>query len=304
MKQENNNLYKLIKTKEIIQILDGDKEFGSIETEEGKHIKVAMPYLSAPNICSISNLFGLPSEYTWGGENLSRWQYFDNLMDYCISNGRCSDLIAYLFDKKQFNEILSSCTVGEIEEGYKKIVDKIIDEINSLLCFGGHELVIIRGKYIVRKIDSKVEIEVPKIQMIDREYIRDISERALCDVEDGNYDSAITKSRTLLEEVFCYVIEKKKEVPSTSGKIDVLYKQVKDLYNMHADKDTDRRINKLISGLEKIVSAISEMRNKDSDAHGIGSKRIKIDDYHARLFVNSAMTMADFILAVEKKSNH
>ena len=62
--------------------------------------------------------------------------------------------------------------------------------------------------------------------MIDREYIRDISERALCDVEDGNYDSAITKSRTLLEEVFCYVIEKKKEVPSTSGKIDVLYKPI------------------------------------------------------------------------------
>ena len=29
------------------------------------------------------------------------------------------------------------------------------------------------------------------------------------DISDGNYDSAITKSRTLVEEVFCYVIEKK-----------------------------------------------------------------------------------------------
>lgn len=36
------------------------------------------------------------------------------------------------------------------------------------------------------------------------------------------------------------------------------------------------------------------MRNKDSDSHGAGSKQIKIAEYHARLFVNSAMTMADF----------
>jgi hypothetical protein len=40
------------------------------------------------------------------------------------------------------------------------------------------------------------------------------------------------------------------------------------------------------------------MRNKNSDSHGIGAKRINIDEHHARLFVNSAMTMADFILAV------
>lgn len=42
------------------------------------------------------------------------------------------------------------------------------------------------------------------------------------------------------------------------------------------------------------------MRNKGSDAHGVGGKRININDYHARLFVNSAMTMADFILAVSE----
>lgn len=53
------------------------------------------------------------------------------------------------------------------------------------------------------------------------------------DVTDGNYDSAITKSRTLLEEVFCYVIEKKGEKPTESGDIGKLYNQVKLLYHMH-----------------------------------------------------------------------
>ncbi|MEG1726191.1 MAG: abortive infection family protein [Anaerovoracaceae bacterium] len=51
------------------------------------------------------------------------------------------------------------------------------------------------------------------------------------------------------------------------------------------------------------MSAIVEMRNKDSDAHGVDANRITIDEHHARLFVNSAMTMADFILSVGIKAN-
>ena len=104
----------------------------------------------------------------------------------------------------------------------------------------------------------------------------------------------------MLEEVFCYVIEQKGEQPSESGDIGKLFNQVKSLYNMHQDKDLDKRINGLLSGLEKIVGAISEMCNKGSDAHGVGAKRINIDEHHARLFVNSSMTMADFILSVGK----
>ena len=42
----------------------------------------------------------------------------------------------------------------------------------------------------------------------------------------------------------------------------------------------------------------SQMRNKGSDAHGLGNRRINIKDYHARLFVNSSRSVADFILAI------
>ena len=71
---------------------------------------------------------------------------------------------------------------------------------------------------------------------------------------------------------------------------------------MHQSKDVDRRINSLLSGLEKILTAIKEMRNEASDSHGVGNRRIALEEHHARLFVNSAMTMADFILSVQKKS--
>lgn len=70
---------------------------------------------------------------------------------------------------------------------------------------------------------------------------------------------------------------------------------------MHTDANTDRRINTLLSGLNSVVSSIAEMRNKNSDAHGVGANRISIDEHHARLFINSAMTMADFIISVQQK---
>lgn len=292
--------YQLLMNKEIYAILDGDTEFEDYEFQDTFNtIKIAMPYLKGPDLCSLSRLFGLPATYTWNGVNLSRWQYLENLFKHCIKSNRCSDLLAYLFDKRQFSKILSGHEATVIDDAYKHFVQVILDKINGILYFGGNELTNINNQYIVRKTGVNVEIKAPKIKNIDREYIRSISVRAMDDVDKKNYDSAITKSRTLLEEVFCYVIEKKNGTPSTSGNINDLYKQVKDLYNMHGDANTDKRINTLLSGLEKIISSISEMRNKDSDAHGVGSKRINIDEHHARLFVNASIAMADFILSVE-----
>lgn len=52
--------------------------------------------------------------------------------------------------------------------------------------------------------------------------------------------------------------------------------------------------------LQKTI--IAEMRNVGSDSHGVGAKRISIAEHHAKLFVNAAMIMADFILSVEENA--
>ena len=177
-----------------------------------------------------------------------------------------------------------------------------MSQINGLLYFGGHELKKIGNIFALFKLGDSITVAAPTVKTINRAYIKDLSDRALKDIDEANYDSAITKSRTLLEEVFCHAIEAKGEVPSDSGDIGRLYGQVKSLYHMHQDKDIDKRINMLLSGLEKILSAITQMRNESSDAHGVGERRINISEHHARLFVNSATTMADFILSVEIKA--
>lgn len=300
---QQSNIFELLREKSILAILDGDIDFGEIETPDSRgNIKVSMPYLSGPVLCDISNRFGLAVSYGYNGGAQSRWAYLDDLLVYCIENNRESDLLAFLFSKGQFVDKLKGHTPEVIESAYTKIVESIISQVNGVLYFGGNELARVGDQFIIKKIGTSVKVAAPAIKTIDRDYIVKLSERAMKDVFEKNYDSAITKSRTLLEEVFCYVIEKKAETPSESGDISKLYNQVKQLYNMHQDKDMDKRINGLLSGLEKILSAIAEMRNKDSDSHGVGAKRINIAEHHARLFVNSAMTMADFILAVGERS--
>lgn len=60
----------------------------------------------------------------------------------------------------------------------------------------------------------------------------------------------------------------------------------------------DRRICDLVNGLNKIVASIGQMRNKQGDAHGVGASRVNIKYYHARLAVNAAANVADFVLSV------
>lgn len=298
-----SDAFNLLRSKEIIAILDGDTKYGDYEFEDCTTVKIAMPYLSGSDLCDLSTLFGLPVTYSWNGGALSRWQYLDNLLEYCIKNNKCSSLLAYMFSLAQFSKVLNGHGATEIKEAHQTIVSNIIEQINGLLFFGGNELVIIGQNFVIQPIGNKIEIVAPTIKTIDREYIKSISSRAMRDIEQNDFDSAITKSRTLLEEIFCYVIEKKNETPSDSGDISKLFKQVKTLYNMHTDTNTDRRINTLLSGLNSIVSAVAEMRNKDSDAHGVGAARIPIKEHHARLFVNSSMAMADFILSVQQNNS-
>lgn len=292
----------LLTNRKIIDILDGDSELGSFSPKyKGPKKNFSMPYLSGPVICDIAKSFGTPITY---GTGASRWEYFQKLLTSCIRNQNISNLIEYLFAKHQFKSIFSDLQPDDFEIAYKEITDCALQEINEILSPGNNKLVCINNKYFIQKINEYDSItpDIPAIKKVNKDYIKNISERSLKDIANGEFDSAISKSRTLLEEVFCDVIEKKGEIPSNSGNINELYKQVKSLYRMHQDKKVDERINMLLSGLEKILKAISDMRNNASDAHGVGNRRINIKKHHAHLFVNTAMVMADFILDVQENS--
>ena len=103
-----------------------------------------------------------------------------------------------------------------------------------------------------------------------------------------------------MEKILIHILEKYNEVPFDKGDLNVLYNQVKTLFGMQQTPKYDKRINSMLGGLEKIVTAVCEMRNNDSDAHGAGSKRINIRDYEARLTMNSSITFCEYYLDIAR----
>ena len=224
--------------------------------------------------------------------------YVEALLEHCIENNRVSDMLADFFNLARFQKEFSVLTPEEIKQRHTAIVEGAIAAINSMLFFGGHELRCFGNNYVITSVDDVPAMSIPSINTIDRSYIKDMANRAQEDIELGNFDSALTKARTLLEEVFCWAIERKGEQHSSRGDLGKMFSQVKCLYNIHADKTMDRRICDLVNGLNKIVDSIGQMRNKQGDAHGVGASRVNIEDYHARLAVNAAANVADFVLSV------
>ena len=172
-----------------------------------------------------------------------------------------------------------------------------LDNINEFLKLQNKVIKYKENVYSVVNINSNINPKIDKLKNINSDYIRSIIERAYSDIENNSYDSAITKSRTLLEEIFCYIIEQNGGVPDDCGKIDELYKQVRPILNLTNNCSLDSRIKGLISALNSIIVNIAGMRNVASDSHGIGSKRFNLQEHHALLFVNSAVVVANFLLS-------
>ncbi len=282
--------FELLNRKDIIAILDGDIKF-----DDASDGILGMPYLKGNVLREMSREFGLIQEF-----GLSRWMYLENLLHYAVKNNRCDELLQYIFDINRFYQLEGLGNADEINKVYKDICNTAISQINAKLALGRHELKLVGGHFYITDLNQVVEVASHKLKTIDSLYVRDLLERCRDDLASGNYDSVITKSRTMIEEVLMYVLEKNNQPTELKGDIGKLYNQVKNLYNMQQSKDYDGRINSLLSGLERIVESIGAMRNANSDAHGVGSRRIRVKEREARLAMNSAMTFCEYILSIKK----
>lgn len=305
------NPYEFLKQKEIFQILDGDTTCGEIAYDDpdfkdffgsSRSISISMPRLSGRDICDLSTRFEFPMSYE--GTQSTRREYFEKMLDHFIQANRCSDLLGYLFDKNRFKKQPYGLPFEKIDEYYDEIVRTVLSAINAILRDSGHEMKIIGQKFIVQPSGTKLEVHAPTIEKtIGRPYIADITARALQDIDAGHFDSVLTKSKTLLEEVFKYVIEQKCGTHPKNDTITKLNKHFIDLYYMEMDTKNKQNTDELLHGLAKIIAAISELRNRNSDAHGHGSERTNdIKDHHARLVVNASITLAEFILSVAQNN--
>lgn len=285
--------FSLIITKPIAELLIGNETIFEDYT---------MPYLSGPDLCALCSNFGLPRTYSWSGGSCSRWEYMIDLMKFLNKQDRMNDLLSYLFELENFTQLVSLGDVELITTKHSEIVKGVIKKINGHLVLAKKELRLLNDAFIIANIGEGMVFEAPIIKGVTCQYIRELPERIKGDVENKDFDSVVTKSRTLLEEVLIYIIENqtKKEYKS-SGDLNKIYQEVTEMLNMRQNGDWDKRVNELLGGLHKMVSAISGMRNIGSDAHGVGTSRINIKEREARLIAQSSMLLAEYWLSVYEK---
>lgn len=282
--------FSLLINKEIISILIGDvKVFGDY----------SMPYMSGSDLCNLSTTFGLTKTYKWGGVNASRWVYMQDLLNFLNKQDRIGELLSYLMEMSRFTELTKFRDINTVNDTHKAIIDGAIKNINTILLIARKELRIVHNNFVIATIGKEVEFDTPKVKIVTSQYIQELPSRIKDDIENKDYDSVITKSRTLLEEVLIYIIEKTTfERYKSKGDLIKIYQDATELLNMRQKKEWDQRVNELLGGLHKIVSAISSMRNINSDAHGAGISRINIKKREALLASNSAVILAEYWLSV------
>lgn len=280
--------FKILRKKEFYEFLEGSGP----TLAEYKGTEYGMPYYTASELASICTNFGC-GDYPGG----SRWTYVEALLDFAIAEERCDELLCFFFSEERFSNLNDLRTMDEIDTVYQSIVKAAIAYINTTIRLSRRELVFADGHFYIVETGKKPVIETPKLNILSVPYVLGLRERCNNDLLSGNFDSVITKSRTMIEEILVQILENNKCFNIPRGDIIKQYNEVKNLYGMQQSKEYDARINSLLSGLERIVQAVAEMRNANSDAHGVGSRRINIRECEARLVMNASITFCEYILS-------
>lgn len=135
----------------------------------------------------------------------------------------------------------------------------------------------------------------------ENEYFNIVLLKAKSDFIDNEYDSCLTKIRTCLEEVFCFIIEKSGNIVEKRGNMPKMAAQARDILHMNITSELDQTIKQQIQGMISIIDSISCIRNLASDSHGVGSKRVKLNKSQIKLCLNSAIIIKEYFLSVFKQ---
>lgn len=250
--------------RELAKILCGDVE--------------CMPYLSGPKLVDLFNKYGARDTYGQGFP--SRWSYTEDKLIELNVTTKIIKLIEEMVQPRRF-----------LNFDYK--VTDAVERINELISFDGCRLKDIRGTYKLYS-DEPIVVQSETITTLEIDYV--IEQIQKCDnkILQEDYDGAITNARTLIETIMLDIIHKYNTSYVHEGDLNKLYKEIKAILKLETKKgEYPDSIIQLLSGLTSIVNGIASVRNSMSDAH---AKRYKPSKHHAKLAVNSAKTLSEFLI--------
>lgn len=170
-------------------------------------------------------------------------------------------------------------------------------QVNEILNYDGYEVVRDGNFYKVRELAGtiiEIEQRFEKSEELSELLIEEQIQKCKAKIEAEDYSGAITNARSLIEAV-CVKIEAELDpnAKGNDGDLVKIFNRVRKLLNLEPSRqDISDSIKQVLSGLSNIINGLATMRNKMSDAHGVTYKPSR---HHAKLAVNSAKTLADFL---------
>lgn len=128
-------------------------------------------------------------------------------------------------------------------------------------------------------------------------YVRELSDKAERRFAASDLEGAITVARTLVEAVLEQLeLRLTGQSGSYAGDLQRQYKEVAKVLRID-DKDDqfDEGFKQIARGLVQIVNGLAAIRNMASDGH---ARQMQPQARHARVAVNSAKTVANFLVEV------
>jgi Abortive infection C-terminus len=120
-------------------------------------------------------------------------------------------------------------------------------------------------------------------------------EKSRVKIVAGDFSGAITSAYTLIEALLKALLRQLAPgFNENEGDIRQLYNLLKGPMNLDPKEDTiDRVLKPIIDGLQKQIGGLYELANKASDRH---VRRYNPARHHAKLAVNCAVTLCEFLL--------
>lgn len=281
----NDNVVELIKNQTIIYCLDGD-------SNEFERIGARLPYLSGSAICKLIEDHGISLSYM--DHQNSRWAIMEKVLQEASNHEILDDVLTSIIVKATL--VNDNC--AQTKQSKIDAINLIVEYINTILMFSDVELIFNRNKIHIRSKSTIPDID--RIEEIDTIAINRMIENARTDLDDGNYDSVITKSRTVLEEVLLYVLNASSNPKQYDGNIG---KMVEDLKKKLDASDAPKPIQEVITHIVGLVNNIAHIRNNYSDSHARGYVRTTLSISESRLVLNCSIMLSEYLLSIMEEGS-
>lgn len=245
------------------------------------------PYRRGVDLVDFFNKFGSRDVYAEGFP--TRRIYAQSKLAELNNKSQLRNIFKDLLDPRLWIDIDKNSN-GEYS------VEVSANDINEHLRYDGYEVYRDGNFYKVRElsgtvieIENRFEESSELTEIVIEEQIQKCREK----IDLADYSGAITNARSLIEAVCLKIIKEVEGEIENQGDLIKLFNQARKLLNLDPKRqDINDSLKQVLTGLSNIVNGLAAMRNKMSDAHGVAYKPSR---HHAKLAVNSAKTLADFL---------